>query len=151
MHQAGLSGPRTFLFFLFSFLMNMWDKAKVFYKIKGDQKANLQGIGLFDRKTCCWWKGNMLKAQIYFLINADCWRLALPELTFSSSFISQLSAWMLSEMLWFLFNCASDWFTPGNGFLGEVNYKAMWYVRFPGVIVPLKIHFLVPFQDLFPV
>lgn len=36
---------------------------------------------------------------------------------------------------------------PGNGFLGEMNYKAAWNVRFPGVIVFVEKHFLVSLQD----
>lgn len=36
----------------------------------------------------------------------------------------------------------------GNGFLGEMDFKAAWNVRFPEVIVFVEKHFLVSLQDL---
>lgn len=36
----------------------------------------------------------------------------------------------------------------GNSFLGEMDYKAAWNVRFPGVIVLVEKHFLVSLQNL---
>lgn len=50
--------------------------------------------------------------------------------------------------VWDVFEMAADWFPSGNGFLGEMDYKAAWNVRFPGVIVFVEKHFLVSLGDL---
>lgn len=55
---------------------------------------------------------------------------------------------MLSEIIQNLFETAPNWFTSGNGFLGEMDYKAAWNVRFPGAIVLVEKHFLVSLHYL---
>lgn len=57
-------------------------------------------------------------------------------------------SYVLSEIMQNLFETAADWFKSGSGFLGEMDYKAAWNVRFPGVIVFVEKHFLVSLQDL---
>lgn len=56
--------------------------------------------------------------------------------------------YVLSEIIQNVFETTADLFTSGNGFLGEMDCKAAWNVRFPGVIVLVEKHFLVSLQDL---
>lgn len=55
---------------------------------------------------------------------------------------------MLPEIIQDLFENLSDRFASGSRFLGEMDYKAAWNARFPGVIVFVEKHFLVSLQDL---